>query len=164
MSAVVRTLMYLAVIVGVMAILLPADLAEGLGVTRVSPMGPFQAAGALVTVAGAVLALWCALAFAVVGRGTPLPLDPPRRLVVVGPYRWVRNPMAIGFGSALVGLALFYGSIELLLFAGLFMLGIHAFVVLYEEPTLRRTFGAEYEAYCAEVDRWLPRRPVPRRP
>jgi protein-S-isoprenylcysteine O-methyltransferase Ste14 len=68
--------------------------------------------------------------------------------------------MAIGAGSALVGVALFYESLSFFLFAGLFMLAIHAFVVLYEEPTLRRMFGTEYVAYCAKVSRWLPRRPV----
>lgn len=123
-------------------------------------MGIIQFSGATLTLAGVGLALWCALTFAVLGRGTPLPFDPPRRLVIAGPYRWVRNPTAIGAGSALVGVALFYESLPFFMFAGLFMLAIHAMVMLYEEPTLRRMFGAEYAAYCAKVSRWLPRRPV----
>ena len=116
--------------------------------------------GATLTFAGVGLALWCALMFAVLGRGTPLPFDPPRRLVIAGPYRWVRNPMAIGAGSALVGVALFHKSLSFFIFGGLFMLAIHIMVVLYEEPTLRRMFGTEYAAYCAIVSRWLPHRPV----
>lgn len=163
MPALIRTLMYLAVIGACVAILLPPEVADGVLAARASSMEGLQLAGALATVAGAGLAAWCALAFALVGRGTPLPFDPPRRLVVVGPYRSVRNPMALGVGSALVGVALFYESFSLFLVACLFMLAIHAFVVWYEEPTLRRTFGAEYKAYCAEVDRWRPRRPVPAR-
>lgn len=162
MAAVVRTVLYLAIIVGLLSIFLPAAVLERSGVAQASPPGIVQFAGAALALAGAGLALWCAFTFAVIGRGTPLPFDPPRRLVVAGPYRWVRNPMAIGVGSAVVGVALFYESLPVLLFTGLFMLAIHAFVVLYEEPTLRRMFGAEYEAYLARVDRWLPHRPVPR--
>jgi protein-S-isoprenylcysteine O-methyltransferase Ste14 len=118
-----------------------------------------QVLGAIVAGLGVSLALWCVLVFAVVGRGTPFPFDPPRRLVVRGPYRFVRNPMAIGVGSALIGAALFYGSWRLAAFAGmLFFLIIHLFVVLYEEPTLRRMFGDDYVAYCDAVRRWWPRR------
>jgi len=120
-------------------------------------MVPAQVLGVIVAVFGVSLALWCVLVFAVVGRGTPLPFDPPRRLVVRGPYRFVRNPMAVGVGSALTGAALFYESWNLAAFAGVFFLIIHLFVVLYEEPTLRRTFGDEYAAYCDAVRRWWPR-------
>jgi protein-S-isoprenylcysteine O-methyltransferase Ste14 len=59
-----------------------------------------------------------------------------------------------------VGVSLFYESLSFFLVAALFMLALHAFVVLYEEPTLRRTFGTEYASYCATVNRWLPGRPV----
>jgi len=77
--------------------------------------------------------------------------------VIQGPYRFVRNPMYIGAGLTLAGAALFYGSLRLLSYAFLFLLATHLFVVSYEEPTLRRTFGEEYEAYCREVRRWCPR-------
>ena len=107
--------------------------------------------------AGGALALWCILAFALVGKGTPAPFDPPRRLVVAGPYRYVRNPMYIGAGLALTGAAMFYGSLRLLGYVGLFLLATHAFVVLYEEPALTRLFGHEYRAYQTRVRRWLPR-------
>jgi len=160
MASVVRTVVYLAIIVGLVVVFVPAEILESSGVSRPSSSGIVQFGGAMLTLAGVGLALWCALAFAVIGRGTPLVFDPPRRLVIAGPYRWVRNPMAIGAGSALVGVSLFYESLSFSLFAALFMLALHAFVVLYEEPTLRRTFGAEYAFYCATVNRWLPRRPV----
>ena len=107
--------------------------------------------------AGGALALWCILAFATVGKGTPAPFDPPRHLVIAGPYRYVRNPMYVGAGLALVGAAIFYGSLPLLGYVVLFLLATHAFVVLYEEPTLTRLFGQQYRAYQTRVRRWLPR-------
>ena len=110
-----------------------------------------------VGVAGGAVALWCVLTFALVGKGTPAPFDPPRHLVVAGPYRYVRNPMYLGAAFALAGAAIFYRSLALLGYVSLFLLTTHAFVVLYEEPTLRRLFGQEYRAYQARVRRWLPR-------
>ena len=158
MGALIRTTVYVTLFVWLILILL-----EGLGVTSPPSWGIIQLAGGLIGVAGVGLYLWCALTFAVIGRGTPVPLDPPRRLVVAGPYRFVRNPMAIGAGLALGGLAAFYESGALLALVGVLMLAIHAFVILYEEPTLRRSFGADYSAYCAKVNRWLPLLPIPNR-
>ena len=96
--------------------------------------------------------------FAFIGKGTPAPFDAPRRHVIRGPYRFVRNPMYIGAGITLAGAALFYQSLSILIYAGLFFLATHLFVVLYEEPTLRQTFGSKYEAYCRQVRRWWPKR------
>ncbi len=104
-----------------------------------------------------MLGLWYVSTFAFVGRGTPAPFAPPRRLVTRGPYRFVRNPMYIGVRLILVGAAIFYKSLPLLGYAVLFFLATHLFVVWYEEPTLRRTFGHEYEVYSRRVRRWWPR-------
>lgn len=114
----------------------------------------------LVGVVGGALALWCILTFAMVGKGTPAPFDPPRQLVVAGPYRYVRNPMYIGAGLALAGAALFYRSLPLLAYGALFLIATHAFVVIYEEPTLTQLFGQEYRIYQGRVRRWLPRLPA----
>ena len=103
-----------------------------------------------------LLALWCISTFVWIGRGTPAPFDRPRRLVIRGPYRFVRNPMYIGAGLALGSAALFYKSLPLLVYGGAFLLACHLFVLSYEEPTLKRTFGPEYEAYCHRVSRWWP--------
>jgi protein-S-isoprenylcysteine O-methyltransferase Ste14 len=92
-----------------------------------------------------------------IGKGTPAPFDPPRRLVVRGPYRFVRNPMYLGGALTLAGAALFYRSLFLLGYDCIFLLAFSLFVLFYEEPTLRRTFGPDYEAYCHRVARWLPR-------
>jgi protein-S-isoprenylcysteine O-methyltransferase Ste14 len=110
-----------------------------------------------VGVAGGALALWCIATFALIGQGTPAPFDPPRKLVVQGPYRYVRNPMYLGAALALSGAALFYRSAPLFGYTGLFLLVMHVLVVSYEEPTLARLFGADYEAYRARVGRWLTR-------
>lgn len=91
------------------------------------------------------------------GEGTPAPVAPTVRLVVGGAFRYVRNPGYIAVVSMLVGQALLFASVAVLLYALVVALAFHAFVILYEEPTLRRQFGAEYEAYCQRVPRWLPR-------
>lgn len=95
--------------------------------------------------------------FAIHGRGTPAPVLPPEQLVVQGFYRIVRNPMYVAVVSLIVGQALLFGDARLLVYAGLVWLGFHLFVILYEEPTLRRRFGSQYERYCAAVRRWIPR-------
>src|SRR5438105_14976879 len=105
--------------------------------------GAPQGGGMIMVTIGTVIALWCVFTFAFIGKGTPAPFDPPRRFVIRGPYRFVRNPMYIGAGFALAGAALFYESWALLVYTGLFFIITHLFVVLYEEPTLRRTFGAD---------------------
>jgi protein-S-isoprenylcysteine O-methyltransferase Ste14 len=108
---------------------------------------------------GAALYLWCLRLFATVGRGTPGPWDAPRRVVVVGPYRWVRNPIYLSALTVVVGEACLFLLWPLLAYAGVMAIGVHAFVVGYEEPTLERRFGATYAAYRKSVPRWLPRPP-----
>ncbi len=93
------------------------------------------------------------------GHGTPMPMAPPRRLVVRGPYRFVRNPGYLAALGIVLGQALMFGSLAVLLYAGALALVFHMFVVAYEEPALLRKFGAEYAAYSARVGRWLPRPP-----
>ena len=95
--------------------------------------------------------------FALEGLGTPAPIAPPEKLVVTGLYRYVRNPMYVAVIGIILGQALLFSDRRLLLYAALFWLACHAFVVLYEEPTLKRTFGTAYAAFCANVPRWIPR-------
>ena len=157
MLVLLRALTYATLFVGIVLVVLPARVLSWSGIIRPSTIGVWQVVGMVIVVAGAALALWCILTFAFVGKGTPAPFDPPRRLVVQGPYRVVRNPMYIGAGLALGGAALFYQSFSLLGYTGLFFLVTHLFVVWYEEPVMRRTFGKEYETYCHRVRRWRPR-------
>jgi protein-S-isoprenylcysteine O-methyltransferase Ste14 len=151
-----RTIVYATLFTGFLLIYLPTRVLSSTGIVRPAALGAPQVAGAIIGTAGVLLALWCISTFVWIGRGTPAPFDPPRRLVIRGPYRFVRNPMYIGAGLALGGAALFYESLPLLAYGGAFLLACHLFVLSYEEPTLKRTFGPEYETYCQRVSRWWP--------
>lgn len=111
------------------------------------------------SVLGFAVALRCVWDFGWTGHGSPAPFAPPRRLVVVGFYRYVRNPIYVGAAAGWIGLWVVFGRVSLksVVTAAIALLGVHLFVVLYEEPTLRQKFGAEYEAYCWNVSRWWPR-------
>ncbi len=157
MLLLVRALTYSTLFIGLLLIYMPARLLSWSGLVRPAAVDIQQVLGMIIGGIGAGAALWCIFTFVSIGKGTPTPFDPPRRLVIRGPYRFVRNPMYIGAGLALAGAALFYGSLALLCYAGIFILITGLFVIFYEEPTLRRSFGPEYEAYCRKVNRWWPR-------
>ncbi|MFZ0418161.1 MAG: isoprenylcysteine carboxylmethyltransferase family protein [Candidatus Sulfotelmatobacter sp.] len=114
---------------------------------------------ALPAVLGFAVAIRCVWDFGRTGLGTPAPIVPPKTLVVVGFYRYVRNPMYIGFFVGWIGLWIVFGRASLPAIAGaaFVVLGVVLFVHLYEEPTLRKMFGEEYQEYCRNVRRWLPR-------
>jgi protein-S-isoprenylcysteine O-methyltransferase Ste14 len=114
---------------------------------------------AIPSVLGFSVALRCVWDFGWTGRGTPVPVAPPQRLVVVGFYRYVRNPMYVGFATGWIGLWIIFGHSNAVLIAAVaaVALGIDLFVIFYEEPTLRRKFGSGYEQYCRNVRRWWPR-------
>lgn len=114
---------------------------------------------AVFSVLGFTVALRCVWDFGWTGRGTPAPIVPPRNLVVVGFYRYVRNPMYLGFFVGWAGLWVVFGQPNwaLIAAAAAVVASVALFVRLYEEPTLRRMFGAEYEEYCRNVHAWVPR-------
>ena len=118
---------------------------------------PLQVLGALLLVAGVIVLLDAFVRFVVEGIGTPAPVAPTQRLVVGGLYRHVRNPMYLAVGATIVGQALLLGRPILLLYAAAFAVVVLAFVRGYEEPTLARQFGAEYEDYRRAVPGWWPR-------
>jgi protein-S-isoprenylcysteine O-methyltransferase Ste14 len=150
-----RTLVFAVLVPGTVLGLVPAWIVRsGLG-GRIE-LGAARWAGLLPLISGAALMLWCWSDFVTRGRGTPAPIDPPRRLVVAGPYRVVRNPMYVAGVLILVGAALLWETPSLLAYAAVFWLTVHLFVVGYEEPTLARRFGDEYEDYRRRVRRWRP--------
>ena len=155
MSPVFRTLIFTIFVPGFWTIMMPYWLLpRG---TRPDLRGA-GAAGWLLIAAGIALYFACAFwGFALRGKGTPLPIDPPKRLVVEGPYGLVRNPMYWSVASVMLGEAAVFHSVALAELAFAFFAGVNVFVLLYEEPVLRRKFGAEYEEYCRRVPRWLPR-------
>jgi protein-S-isoprenylcysteine O-methyltransferase Ste14 len=113
---------------------------------------------AVPSVLGFSVALRCIWDFGWTGRGTPAPIAPPQRLVVVGFYRYVRNPMYVGFAAGWIGLWVIFGHANIAAIAAVaaVALGVDLFVIFYEEPTLRGKFGAQYEEYCRNVRRWWP--------
>ena len=106
---------------------------------------------------GLGLSGWCVNLFNVEGRGTPVPFDPPKRFVASGPYRFVRNPMALGLFLVLAGQAALYQSKVILGYLLIVIALVGAFVRFIEEPDLERRFGAPYTAYKRQVPRWIPR-------
>ena len=95
--------------------------------------------------------------FALEGRGTPAPIAPAQKLVVTGLYRYVRNPIYIALVAVILGQALLFGDLRLLWYGALLWLFFHVWVVIYEEPTLKETFGTEFESFRTNVPRWIPR-------
>jgi protein-S-isoprenylcysteine O-methyltransferase Ste14 len=156
-----RAVVYASLFVGLLLVFVPERILEAAGIGRPTHLGIVEYAGLTTGAAGAALALSCVITFVLVGRGTPAPFDPPRRLVVRGPYKYVRNPMYLGAALALSGAALVYRSSALFGYAVVFLVAAHVFVIRYEEPALTRLFGAEYGAYQARVGRWLPCRSPP---
>ena len=121
--------------------------------------GRLRWVAAVPSVLGFTVALRCVWDFGRTGHGTPAPMAPPQRLVVVGFYRYVRNPMYLGFFVGWAGLWVVFGRLTMVAIkvASVIVLGVVLFVLLYEEPALRKMFGAEYEEYCRHVRRWVPR-------
>jgi protein-S-isoprenylcysteine O-methyltransferase Ste14 len=127
---------------------------------RLQPMPwwlPLRVVGAALVTAGALILLDSFTRFAIKGLGTPAPIFPTRHLVITGPYRYVRNPMYVAVVAVITGQGLIFANARLLAYSALVWLCFHLFVVGYEEPTLRATFGSEYEDFYRKVSRWIPR-------
>jgi len=153
-----KTVVFSVLVPGSVGLLIPRLLLNPRDSWRFFPAAQ-EGLGAAIVVAGSLVYLWCAWDFTAKGLGTPAPMDAPKKLVVHGLYRYTRNPMYVGVSGMILGQALYYGSLAigvyLILVLGLF----HTFVFFYEEPTLRRLFREEYDEYCRQVPRWLPRLP-----
>ena len=151
-----KNLLFTVVVPGTFGVYIPMAIARGTG-ARAGGVGLFWLLGFGLLIVGTLIYLICVMEFAVRGRGTPAPIDAPKRLVVSGLYRYVRNPMYVGVLSVVLGWTFLSKSLELLGYAALLALAFHTFIRLYEEPALRKQFGAEYEDYLATVNRWIPR-------
>jgi protein-S-isoprenylcysteine O-methyltransferase Ste14 len=155
MSLALRNLLFTVVVPGSGGVYVPWLILTHGGA---SPSPVAWPAVAVIAV-GVLLYLRCLWIFAVVGRGTPGPWDPPRRVVAAGPYRWVRNPIYVAAMLIVLGEAWLFGSAALLLYAGVAAVAFHLLVTAYEEPKLRAQFGEQYETYRRTVSRWIPRWP-----
>ena len=112
--------------------------------------------GLIPILVGVMLYIWCAWYFTFVGKGTPAPFDPPKELVIKGPYQYVRNPIYVFVALTLIGQAIFFGAPILVLYAVIAVTFLHLWVVVYEERSLKQRFGEPYQRYCARVSRWIP--------
>lgn len=149
-----KSLLYLIIEAGIFALYIPlALLRTG---SRIET-GFLSLLALPLWLIGSLIIFWSFWDFTMKGRGTPLPVDPPKELVVTGPYRYVRNPIYVGAASIFLGHFLWFGYWALLLYAAFAFLGVHFFIVLYEEPALKKRFGTAYEEYLRKVPRWLPK-------
>jgi protein-S-isoprenylcysteine O-methyltransferase Ste14 len=151
----VRSVVWAALLPGVFVGYVPWRY-FGLAHVGLDLAAPAQLLGVVCLGVGAALLVLCIFEFARSGRGTLAPVDPPRDLVVRGLYRYVRNPMYVSVTVILLGEALLAGSWSLLVYWAAWFAAANLFVIGYEEPNLRRRFGASYEAYARRVGRWLP--------
>ena len=153
----IKNLVFTVAAPGTTGVLLPWLIVRG--GARPESWGAMRIVAIVIAVVGAMIYARCVWDFARRGRGTPAPIDAPRVLVVQGLYRYVRNPMYLGVLLVIVAQALFFRSGALAAYAAVWLLVVHLFTVLYEEPTLLRLFGESYERYRRAVRRWLPGRP-----
>jgi protein-S-isoprenylcysteine O-methyltransferase Ste14 len=153
-----RTVLFSILVPGTELVLIPLVVVL-LGLGPRIELGPARYSGLVPLLVGLVIILRCFADFVRRGRGTPAPYDPPRKLVVAGLYRYVRNPQYVGVVLIVVGEALLTGMVVLFGYAAAFAIGYHLFVRYYEEPTLGKLFGEPYARYREVVPRWLPRRP-----
>ncbi len=152
MLILLKNLLFTVVVPGTVAVYVPLWIAGARSASTAS-----LAAAIPLLLAGGALYAWCVWDFAHFGRGTPAPVDAPTKLVIRGPYRLVRNPMYLAVLAVILGWAAAFGSASLVAYALAVGTAFHLFIVLYEEPHLRRVFGREYEDYCARAGRWLPK-------
>ena len=149
-----KSLLFLILAPGVVAGYIP------LALLRQGPQietGFFTYLAFLLWLIGVIVLLWCFWDFLTKGRGTPAPIDPPKELVITGLYNYVRNPMYVGVLITIIGHFLWFKTIWMIVYAAVVFLAFNLFVTLYEEPHLKKTFGAAYEDYTKKVPRWIPR-------
>jgi len=150
-----KNLLFTVAVPGTVAVYVPLLLAR-----QCAPASGSLFAFALTVIfLGGAIYAWCVWDFATFGRGTPAPIDAPKRLVSRGLYHYTRNPMYVGVLTVILGWALMFRATFLILYALGVGLCFHLFIVLYEEPCLQRQFGGLYDEYCARVGRWLPKVP-----
>ena len=144
---------------GIFFIGIPAWILRDAGDSWIPTGGPgaWLALVAVAVVLGALIVY-----FVLRGDGTPVPIAPPRRFLVRGPYRWLRNPMYALYFGVIACEAWLFRSWDLVIYLGVFAAGVHVYVVFVEEPGLHRRFGEAYAAYVRRVPRWIPRLRAPR--
>jgi len=148
-----KNLLFTLVVPGTVAVYVPLVIVQH----RPPTSGPLFALALAMLALGDAIYAWCVWDFATFGRGTPAPIDAPKKLVVRGLYRYTRNPMYVGVLTVILGWAVLFQAAAVVLYVLLVGTCFHLFIVLYEERHLQKEFGGEYEDYRSRVRRWLPR-------
>jgi protein-S-isoprenylcysteine O-methyltransferase Ste14 len=146
-----KNLLFTLVVPGTVAVYVPLLIAQDCS----SASGPLFAVALAVLALGGAIYAWCVWDFAAFGRGTPAPIDAPKKLVVRGLYHHTRNPMYVGVLLVILGWTVLFRAMALVLYALIVSACFHLFIVFYEERHLQKEFGTEYEKYCRQVGRWL---------
>lgn len=155
-SLLLRNLLFTILQPGLVAGLVPYLILRWQGRSLVpEKMGVLEAAALVTGAVGSMIMIACILRFAYEGKGTLSPLDPTKRLVVRGLYRYSRNPMYVGLMMILISEAVFWRSLSLAVYAGVVFIGLNLFITIHEEPRLHREFGKEFTDYRSSVRRWL---------
>ena len=154
-SAALKTVVFTVIVPGTVTIYLPLLILSRTGTELRIDASAFSWAGLAMIGAGVAGYLWCVYDFTQKGRGTPAPIDPPKELVASGLYRYTRNPMYVSVLTILLGEAMLVQSLWLALHGSFVAAAFQSFIVFYEEPALRRSFGSAYERFCERVPRWL---------
>ena len=157
LSLLLRNLIFTILQPGVVTVLIPYLLLRNAGDKNFFPDSwtVWHYVGALIMILGFSILLSCILRFVTEGKGTISPVDPTKKLVAKGLYRYSRNPMYVGAMLALTGEAVFWQSIVLAIYASIVFIAFNLFIIFHEEPRLKRDFGTEYESYFQKVRRWL---------
>ena len=155
-----KTTVATIVVPGTACILLPYYILRASHVSFTPTFGLGQMIACLIMALGIFMIVWVSTTFVRKGQGTPIPVNPPTRLIIQGLYRYVRNPMYVGAILIVLGEALYFRSGWLLVYMVGLWATLHTALIVFEEPQLRRRFGAEYEQYLKAVPRWIPRLPV----
>lgn len=156
-QSIVGSAIFLVIAPGTVAVLVPRWISRWSFSPPLFGLSGFRVLGVVLILCGGFVLLDSFARFARQGLGTPAPPMPTRHLVVTGLYRYVRNPMYVGVCAMIVGQGLLFGDTRVLSYGVWIAVAFALFVLLYEEPKLRRTFGAEYDEFCAHVPRWIPR-------
>jgi protein-S-isoprenylcysteine O-methyltransferase Ste14 len=148
-----KNILFTLVVPGTVGVYMPLILSRG----RSAATGFFLGFASISFVIGGFIYSWSVFDFASFGRGTPAPIDAPKKLVRRGLYRYSRNPMYVGVLTMIYSWAILYQSIAVAVYGIVVACCFYSFVVFFEEPILSKRFGSDYEQYCAEVPRWLAR-------
>lgn len=152
----VKNLLLLILVPGTVVLLVPYILLHSSQVLLNFTLNLFSAFLLFVFLSGALMVIWAVWAFTAIGKGTPIPFDPPLNFVPGGIYRFMRNPMYTGIVTMLLAESLYFRSLSIFLYTAFVFVFLNLFVTMVEEPGLIKRYGQPYLDYLNSVPRWLP--------